>query len=136
MQMWCFFIQMHDRIKYPQIRVSLLESHHIFFQCQLGINTLHHATVSIIPVAYLDNQLMEQFFLFACTDFFIVIVNPAVCPALFGIIGLQCLIKECVIHLFNIFFHINFISFATLGIYIFCRKCPVIMIQRTFPHHH
>ncbi len=115
--------------------ISLLKILYItikYIFCSLPIirNCIH-----IIFITNLYNNFIKRLFLFACTNFFIIIIYHSVISFLPFIIFFQCIIKQFMVYCFYIFIIIGNIIFTTFFVYIFSSKFTFVMMDRAFPKH-
>ena len=128
-QMGRGFVHVEERSEHPQCRVPLLEPLHILVQqlfCQCAI--LGQDT-HIILIANLDDQLMEELFLFACPQVLIVIGDTAILAFLLGIVTVHCLVKQFVVHFLNRFIPVYDIQAAALRVYVFSGETSPVMVE-------
>ena len=84
---------MELRIAFKETAVKLIQDGF----CQLCVFSFGG---HILSVAYLENYFIESFFLFAITDFFVVVFDAAVFAFLLCVELCQSFIEQFVIHLF------------------------------------
>ena len=135
MQMWCLLIQMNISTNHIKLWIAKLKLFHIILQhprCNLCRGTTYSG---IIPIAYLNNNLIKQFFLFASGNLIIITFNLPVLAFLFCIVFLKRLVKQFMISLLNIFVDKRDIIIGTAGIYIVSYKSSCVVPDGTFPIH-
>ena len=106
-----------------------MEALHILVQQFLCQYAVLGQDTHIIFVADLDDQLMEEFFLFACPQMLIVVVDTAVLAFLLGIVAVHCLVKQFVVHFLNRLIPIHNIQAAALRVYVFSGKASPVMVE-------
>ena len=121
--------------KHPEIGVALLKRFHVLVQHRRRKPPLVTIGAHIVLVAHLQDDFMERLFLLAGSDFLIVVFNLAVCPGLFGVVSLQSLVKEFMVHRLDILMAVCYIQVGTLWIGILGVKLPAVVINRASPHH-
>ena len=135
MQMRRCFIHVKMSREYPKIRISFFKIVHIpikYLFCQF---TVFGFSAHGIFITYLKYDLMERFFLFACSDFFIVIGNHSVASGLFFVVLLKSFIKQFMIYVLNFFIAVCDVIFRSFTINIFCNKISIVMGNRAFSDH-
>lgn len=72
---------------------------------------------------------MEELFLLACPQVFIVVVDTAVLALLLGVVAVHCLVKQFVVHLLNRFIPVHNIQAAALRVYVFSGETSPVMVE-------
>ena len=116
-----------------QIRIPFPEALEVFIQCRLGLFSDLCSRSRIIPVADLDDQLMEGFFLLAGTDLFIVVFDPSVSACLLFVVPFQGFIEELVIDLLDRFVTVFYIEVGALRVHVCRLEFPAVVIDGAFP---
>ena len=109
-----------------QVGVSFPEALVVFVQRRLCLFPDLRARSCIIPIADLNDQLVEGLFLFAGSDFFIVILDPSVRACLFGVVTLQGFIEQLVIDLLDWFVAVFYIEVGTLRVHVCRLEFPAV----------
>ena len=128
-QMGRSFIHVEECSEHPQGRVTFLEALHILVQQFLCQCAVLGQDTHIIFVADLDDQLMEELFLLACPQVFIVVVDTAVLALLLGVVAVHCLVKQFVVHFLNRFIPVHNIQAAALRVYVFSGETSPVMVE-------
>lgn len=81
--------------------VALLKAPHVLVQHRRKPLLVAVGT-HIALVTHLQDDLMERLFLFARAYLLVVVLNLAVCPDLLGVVSLQSLVKEFMVHCLDI----------------------------------
>ena len=128
-------VHVEESPKHPQCRVPLLEALHILVQQFLCQCAILGQDTHIIFVADLNDQLMEEFFLLACPQMLIVVVDTAVLAFLLGIVAVHCLVKQFMVYLLNRFIPVHDIQAAALRVYVFSGETSPVMVERAGTPH-
>lgn len=75
--------------KHPQLVITIMKVSHKLIQQYLGLLCLICPDGNVFCVFNFEDDLMEQLFLFPCTDMLIVVSNLPVAPCLLTIVPLQ-----------------------------------------------
>ena len=128
MQMRSSFVLMQIAVKYPKCRIPLLEIFHIFVQYLYSQISFCCSHCHILSISNLEYHFMEQLFLFALSDFFIIICNLPVL-SFPDIVSLRSIVKQFFINFLQILILITNVQLYSVRIYIFCYKIPSVMSQ-------
>ena len=128
-QMGRSFVHVEECSEHPQCRVPLLEALHILVQQFLCQCAILGQDTHIIFVANLDDQLMEEFFLLACSQMLVVVGNTAVFALLLGVVATYCIIEQFVVYLLNRLIPVHDILAAAFRVYILCGKTSPVMVE-------
>ena len=121
--------------EYIQVGVPCLEAPEVFVQHGLGLRTGLCFRAGILPVADLQDQLMEGLLLLAGTDLIIVIVDPPIGAGLPGIVPFQGFIEQFVIDLPDRFVAIIHVEVGTIPIHILRLELAAVVVDGALAHH-
>ena len=100
--------------------------------CQL---TILLGGCHIIFISYLEYHFIESFFLFAITDFFVVVFDAAVFTFLLGVKFCQSCIEQLVIRILNRSVAILDVQMGSCFIYVFCEVGAAVMSNNASTGH-
>ena len=128
-------VHVQHRIEHPQMGVALLERLRTFRQHRSGSIAVQSAASSIVLVADLKDNLMEQLLLFALTDMLIVVGNLV--PGLFlpCVVRIQGFIEHMMIDLFQVLLAEGDVQSRPAPVDVGRRKRPVV-VPDTAPARH
>lgn len=78
--------------------------------------------IYIVPISYLNNDLVERFFLSAGAYFFIVVLYYSVSSCLLFVIAFECFVDQFVLYFLYRRVTIFNIIYCSAGVYIFSGK--------------
>ena len=120
-------VHMQVRGEHVQGMVALPKARKIFVQDFLGkFGILAHST-HILTVADLDDDFVEQLFLFSRPYLFVVVGDPSVIAHLLRVVLFKCLVKELVIDLLYRLIDIGDIQMRSAAVHVVCREASVVV---------
>lgn len=132
MQVRCEFVHMQMRREYPKLWIALLKPGVVFFErffclpADLGIR------LGILPVADLDDNLVELLSLFSVDDVLIVVRYDAIAPFLLFVIPCELVVKEFVIDRFDLLVTEIRVQMRLFRIRVLCVEFSAVVVRRAF----
>ena len=119
--------------EYPELRIALLKSGVVFFECFFRLSADLGIRAGVLPVADLDDNFVKRLLLLSVDDMLVVIRDNAVAPFLLFVIPCKRIVKQLVIDCLDLFVAEIRVQMCTFRVGILCGEFPAVVVCRAFP---